>query len=86
MSHLSYGDTYLEIYTAYFSLKIWLCGGRLVHVPCSHIGHVARSQPYSFPGGREAIEQFNYKRAIEVWMDQEHKDLVYNYFPQMTVS
>ncbi|XP_060581406.1 polypeptide N-acetylgalactosaminyltransferase 13-like [Ruditapes philippinarum] len=63
--------------------RIWLCGGKLVHVPCSHIGHVARSQPYTFPGGREAIEQYNYKRAIEVWMEQEHKDLVYNYFPQM---
>jgi hypothetical protein len=47
---------------------------------------VARSQPYTFPGGREAIEQYNYKRAIEVWMEQEHKDLVYNYFPQMAVS
>lgn len=63
--------------------RIWLCGGRLVHAPCSHIGHVARSQPYSFPGGREAIEQFNYKRAVEVWMEPVHKDLVYNYFPQM---
>lgn len=63
--------------------RIWLCGGRLVHAPCSHIGHVARSQPYTFPGGREAIEQFNYKRAIEVWMEPEHKELVYNYFPNM---
>ncbi|KAH3782141.1 polypeptide N-acetylgalactosaminyltransferase 13-like [Dreissena polymorpha] len=63
--------------------RIWLCGGRLVHAPCSHIGHVARSQPYSFPGGREHIEQYNYKRAIEVWMEEEHKELIYNYFPNM---
>ncbi|KAL4228077.1 hypothetical protein ACF0H5_013512 [Mactra antiquata] len=63
--------------------RIWLCGGRLVHAPCSHIGHVARSQPYDFPGGRQAVEQYNYKRAIEVWMEPEHKELVYNYFPGM---
>lgn len=57
-----------------------------MHAPCSHIGHVARAQPYDFPGGRQTIEQYNYKRAIEVWMEPEHKDLVYNYFPSMKVN
>ncbi|GFS28061.1 polypeptide N-acetylgalactosaminyltransferase [Elysia marginata] len=50
------------------SWRVWLCGGRLMHVPCSRIGHIARVQPYSFPGGREAITNFNYERAIRVWM------------------
>ncbi|KAH3690624.1 hypothetical protein DPMN_191311 [Dreissena polymorpha] len=66
-------------------MQIWLCGGRLVHTPCSHIGHVARYQPYNFPGGRVQIEQYNYKRAIEVWMDDEHKQIIYNSFPDMMV-
>lgn len=65
------------------SWRIWLCGGRLIHVPCSHIGHIARVQPYTFPDGREAIVLTNYKRAIEVWMEPKHKELVYNHFPYM---
>ena len=66
-------------------LQIWLCGGRLLHVPCSHLGHIARSQPYTFPGGRHRVELFNYKRAIEVWMEPEYKDFIYKFFPYMLV-
>nr|KAG5702866.1 hypothetical protein BaRGS_019085 [Batillaria attramentaria] len=62
--------------------RVWMCGGRLVHLPCSHLGHIARSQPYSFPEGRQQIEMFNYKRAIEVWMGP-HKKFVHDYYPQM---
>ncbi|BFZ01203.1 hypothetical protein BsWGS_04242 [Bradybaena similaris] len=65
-----------------FSWRVWLCGGRLLHVPCSRIGHVARGQPYSFPGGRKNIEQFNYKRAISIWMGN-YSRFVYNSFPDM---
>ncbi|KAL3865524.1 hypothetical protein ACJMK2_042900 [Sinanodonta woodiana] len=65
------------------SWRVILCGGRLIHVPCSHFGHVARSQPYSFPGGRRAIEMYNYKRAIEVWMEPDHKMFVYHHYPEM---
>ncbi|KAK7115920.1 polypeptide N-acetylgalactosaminyltransferase 1-like [Littorina saxatilis] len=63
--------------------RVWLCGGRLVHLPCSHLGHVARAQPYIFPEGRRNIEMFNYKRAILVWMEDQHKEFVYNYSPEM---
>ena len=56
-----------------------------MHVPCSHIGHIARSQPYSFPAGRKYSKLYNYKRAIEVWMEPEHKSVVYKVLPQMTV-
>ncbi|KAK3578282.1 hypothetical protein CHS0354_010486, partial [Potamilus streckersoni] len=65
------------------SWRVTLCGGRLIHVPCSHIGHVARFQPYSFPGGRQAIEMYNYKRAIEVWMEPEYRTFVFDHFPEM---
>jgi hypothetical protein len=43
-----------------------MCGGHLLHFPCSRVGHIARLQPYSFPGGRRNIEVYNYKRAVEV--------------------
>ncbi|KAK3605647.1 hypothetical protein CHS0354_032598 [Potamilus streckersoni] len=65
------------------SWRVILCGGRLIHVPCSHFGHVDRFQPYSFPGGRRAIEMYNYKRAIEVWMEPDHKMFVYHHYPEM---
>ncbi|KAK3607870.1 hypothetical protein CHS0354_038300 [Potamilus streckersoni] len=65
------------------SWRITLCGGHLIHVPCSHIGHIARFQPYSFPGGRNEILVYNYKRAIEVWMEPEYKIFVYDHFPEM---
>ncbi|GFO05219.1 polypeptide n-acetylgalactosaminyltransferase [Plakobranchus ocellatus] len=50
------------------SWRVWLCGGRLLHVPCSRIGHIARAQPYDFPGGRTQVTNFNYERAVRVWM------------------
>ncbi|PVD36225.1 hypothetical protein C0Q70_03201 [Pomacea canaliculata] len=65
------------------SWRVWLCGGRLVHVPCSRVGHVARTQPYSFGAkGRHMTTMFNYKRAAEVWMGPYRK-FVYENFPEM---
>ncbi|XP_052792360.1 polypeptide N-acetylgalactosaminyltransferase 14-like [Mya arenaria] len=63
-----------------FPWRVWLCGGRMLHVPCSRIGHIARSQPYHFPHGRLETEHRNYKRAIEVWMD-DYKQYVYEANP-----
>ncbi|XP_076465312.1 polypeptide N-acetylgalactosaminyltransferase 13-like isoform X2 [Babylonia areolata] len=65
------------------SWRVWMCGGSLVHLPCSKFGHIARMQPYSFPGGRREIEVHNYKRAVDLWMEDNHKQFVYDYFPDM---
>ena len=62
-----------------------MCGGQLLHVPCSRIGHVERTQPYSFPGGREKTEMANYKRAADVWMG-DYSKYVYSVSPGMKVS
>nr|KAG5692701.1 hypothetical protein BaRGS_008564 [Batillaria attramentaria] len=62
--------------------RVWLCGGRLVHLACSKIGHIARPQPYTFPDGRYETEIYNYKRAVEVWMGP-FKKFVYQHHPQM---
>ncbi|RUS90036.1 hypothetical protein EGW08_002223, partial [Elysia chlorotica] len=64
------------------SWRVWLCGGRLMHVPCSRIGHIARAQPYSFPGGRKQVTNFNYERAIRVWMGN-YSRFVHSIDPEM---
>ena len=56
-----------------------------MHLPCSHVGHIARHQPYTFPRGRRYIEMYNYKRAVEVWMEPNYKHFVYDHFPEMKV-
>ena len=50
------------------SFKIWMCGGSIEIVPCSHVGHVFRVEsPYDFP--KDAIRG-NKFRLAEVWMDE----------------
>ncbi|XP_041350955.1 polypeptide N-acetylgalactosaminyltransferase 1-like [Gigantopelta aegis] len=63
--------------------RISMCGGRLLHIPCSRFGHIARGQPYSFPEDRHKTILFNYKRAIEVWMEPQHKKLVHRALPAL---
>lgn len=67
------------------SFKIWQCGGSIVWVPCSHVGHIYRGfMPYSF--GKLAEKKkgplitLNYKRVVEVWMD-EYKEYFYTREP-----
>nr|KAG5709935.1 hypothetical protein BaRGS_029977 [Batillaria attramentaria] len=68
------------------SWRIWMCGGSLIHVPCSKIGHIARVQPYSFPGGRREIEVHNYKRAVSLWMEDNHRRFIYDHYPDMEAA
>ncbi|KAK3096527.1 hypothetical protein FSP39_001044 [Pinctada imbricata] len=64
------------------SIRIWSCGGRVLHAACSKVGHIARNQPYSFLDDRLNVELYNYKRIVEVWFD-EYKEYVYDIYPQM---
>ena len=58
------------------SFKIWMCGGELLSVPCSHVGHIFRHKmPYSFPDGFDVITK-NRIRLAEVWLD-EYKNYFY---------
>lgn len=59
------------------SVRIWTCGGKLVAVPCSRVGHIFRSNsPYTIPGGTDNVIAHNLARMSEVWMD-EYKDIFY---------
>lgn len=68
------------------SFKIWQCGGSIVWVPCSRVGHVYRAfMPYTFgeltKKAKGPIITINYKRVIEVWMDDEYKEYFYTREP-----
>jgi polypeptide N-acetylgalactosaminyltransferase len=51
-----------------------MCGGTLLILPCSHVGHVFRKQtPYSFPGGTNRVIYKNNRRLVDVWTDEYSK-------------
>ncbi|THD18193.1 Polypeptide N-acetylgalactosaminyltransferase [Fasciola hepatica] len=64
------------------SFKLWMCGGRMIDVPCSRVGHIYRKHPTNFPSarGKGDFVGRNYKRVAEVWMD-EYKEYIYNRRP-----
>ncbi|XP_022083079.1 N-acetylgalactosaminyltransferase 7-like isoform X1 [Acanthaster planci] len=72
------------------SFKIWMCGGSLIWVPCSRVGHVYRilgRVPYSSPNGSMMmLSERNLKRVVEVWFD-DYKEYFYRSKPEaMLVS
>lgn len=65
------------------SFRAWMCGGNLLIVPCSHVGHVFRKQtPYSFPGGTNKVIFRNNRRLIDVWTD-EYKEYFHKVIPEI---
>lgn len=61
--------------------QIWMCGGTLLIVTCSHVGHVFRkATPYTFPGGTGKIINHNNARLAETWMD-DWRDFYYKINP-----
>ncbi|XP_049868338.1 N-acetylgalactosaminyltransferase 7 isoform X2 [Pectinophora gossypiella] len=71
------------------SFKIWMCGGSIEWVPCSRVGHVYRAfMPYSFgnlaKNRKGSLITINYKRVIETWFDEEHKEYFYTREPMAT--
>ncbi|XP_072948675.1 putative polypeptide N-acetylgalactosaminyltransferase 9 [Epargyreus clarus] len=71
---LGYYDEGFEIWGAEnleLSFKVWMCGGTLEIVPCSHVGHVFRKRfPYE---GRKGSVRNNFVRLAEVWLDDYAK-------------
>ncbi|GAB6030360.1 Putative polypeptide N-acetylgalactosaminyltransferase 9 [Chamberlinius hualienensis] len=58
------------------SFKIWMCGGTLEIVPCSHVGHIFRKRsPYQWRSGVNVLKK-NSVRLAEVWLD-DYKQYYY---------
>lgn len=58
-----------------------MCGGKLLIVPCSHVGHIFRkNSPYTFPGGVDKIILGNIRRLVDVWTDN-YKSYLYRVIP-----
>lgn len=63
------------------SLRIWMCGGRILSAPCSRVGHIFRDDsPYEMPGGVDNVIYGNEARFVDVWLD-EYKKLFYTIVP-----
>ena len=64
------------------SFRAWMCGGEMLFVPCSKVGHIFRpSHPYDFMGNVGDVVSKNYVRSARVWFDKE-LSLYYKLRPQ----
>ncbi|PVD30435.1 hypothetical protein C0Q70_09701 [Pomacea canaliculata] len=61
------------------SFRVWMCGGVLEIIPCSHVGHIFRKRsPYKWRTGVNVVKK-NSIRLAEVWMD-EYRNYYYERF------
>ncbi|XP_050080380.1 putative polypeptide N-acetylgalactosaminyltransferase 9 [Anopheles maculipalpis] len=61
------------------SVKSWMCGGKMVTVPCSRVGHIQKnSHPYLFKQPKDVVRA-NSIRLAEVWMD-EFKQIIFDIY------
>uniref|UniRef100_A0A182M6G8 Polypeptide N-acetylgalactosaminyltransferase n=1 Tax=Anopheles culicifacies TaxID=139723 RepID=A0A182M6G8_9DIPT len=84
-AQLGWYDPGLEVYggeNMELSFKVWMCGGTIKVVPCSHVAHIQkRNHPYigSYTKERE-LTMKNSLRVAEVWMD-EYAEYLYRLHP-----
>lgn len=58
------------------SFKVWMCGGAVKWVPCSHVGHIyrgPRKRSFPNPNGKSHQTDRNHLRLSAIWMDEYQK-------------
>ena len=65
--------------------QVWLCGGRVVNVPCSHAAHMEQPGSRDYRATWQQVINKNYRRVIEVWAD-DFKKYFFQYTPRVRVS
>jgi len=64
------------------SFKLWMCGGKMLNMPCARVGHVyRRNVPYTY--NKPFAVLINFKRVAEVWMDG-FKEFLYHRRPDIS--
>ena len=67
-------DTEMDIWggeNIEMSLRVWLCGGDMVIVPCSKVGHIYKQRNvYSYPKGTDETLRCNKERVASTWLDE----------------
>ena len=59
------------------AFRTWLCGGTVVTLPCSRVGHAFRPLPYSADSGWQLAWQKNLMRIADTWMGEHFKKYFY---------
>ncbi|KAK6195672.1 hypothetical protein SNE40_001053 [Patella caerulea] len=76
-----WGGEHIEL-----SFRTWLCGGRIVTLPCSHVGHLFKRFAYNFGGDRNTIIMKNIQRVANLWLGEYlwiHKSMWNIYHEQL---
>lgn len=77
-------DTGMELWggeNVELSLRIWMCGGKILILPCSRLGHIFRKKrPYGPNPDQPDSLLINTHRAARVWLD-EYIDKFYESSP-----
>lgn len=59
------------------SFKVWMCGGRILQIACSRVGHNYKGSGFHPYISNSSFIRPNLKRIAEVWLD-EFKDEFYS--------
>ncbi|KAF6085864.1 polypeptide N-acetylgalactosaminyltransferase like 5 [Phyllostomus discolor] len=59
-----WGGEHLEL-----SLRIWMCGGQLLVLPCSRVGHIVKHNTENLTEASRALTRNNL-RLVHVWLDE----------------
>ncbi|XP_050097636.1 putative polypeptide N-acetylgalactosaminyltransferase 9 [Anopheles aquasalis] len=59
------------------SMKSWMCGGKMVTVPCSRVGHIQKTGHPYLQSEKKDVVRANSIRLAEVWMD-EYKHVIFD--------